>query len=375
MPQGYRQYTTCVKPSDWVPLAFGLSGLALFTTLAAGIAILVLGSVFLVGALIAVDLALVYACYWYLHGRLICLGNRFTCTDQNGNPVPLPDNQECAIGVIGASGGHSGIFRPRISGLNPSKFGDDDSTMDILLAPGPTTYDNPNFNDYWEQVQGYLIAPNADIGAIGLAYAQLDNDVNYVKYLHCEFEGSGIQDFLNWLLVILAFLVAILAVQALVPGIGTILAWLLAIIAAVLTVLAGVNLFTGALNPSAPGDPTDVSPSPGNLQAGDIVLVTGNWIYDSGHVGWNEIHAVHFCMKIAEIVTNSDGTWSWPSAILADSGMGLATPAQVTAARSQLCCALRTAGGAVKGGSTTDPGNNWVIHPVIDGCKKPVVIF
>jgi hypothetical protein len=54
------------------------------------------------------------------------------------------------------------------------------------------------------------------------------------------------------------------------------------------------------------------------------------------------------CQKIAEIVVNPDGTWSWPSAIIADSGMGLATSAQVTAARSQLCCALRTAGGAMR---------------------------
>jgi len=174
----------------------------------------------------------------------------------------------------------------------------------------------------------------------------------------------------------LAFLVAILLIQAFVPG-GTAFVVLLAIIAALLTALAGLNLFTGWLDPGAPGDPTDVSPTLGNLQAGDIVMVSGDWIYDSGHAGWNEIHAVHNCQKIAPIVSveNPDKTvtWSWPSDI--GGGMGLATPAQVTLARSQWCCALRAAGGAVKGGSTTDPGNNWVIHPLVDGCKKSVVIF
>ena len=46
----------------------------------------------------------------------------------------MAHNQECAIGVVGAPG-HSGLFRPRISGLNYTKFGDDgDSTMKILLC-------------------------------------------------------------------------------------------------------------------------------------------------------------------------------------------------------------------------------------------------
>jgi hypothetical protein len=364
-----------VKPSSYVPLFATLAGSVFFSALAAAIGAGLLGVSFLVPGLIALDLVAISACYWYLNGRLVCLGNRFTCTGQNGNPVPLPDNQECAIGVIG-SPGHSGLFRPRISGLNPSKWGDDDSTMDILLAPGPTTLDDPNLNDYWNQVQGYLITDNADIGNIGLGYVQSGDDLDYVKFLHCEFEGSGIQDFLDWLLEILAFLLAILAVQAFVPG-GTAIIALLAILAALLTLLAGVNLFTGVLNPTASGDPTDVSPSLGNLQAGDIVMVSGNWIYDSGHAGWNEIHAVHNCQKIAEIVSvnNPDGTqtWSWPSDI--GGGLGLATPGQVTAARSQFCCAVGSATGAVKGGSTTDPANNWVIHPLIDGCKKPPVIY
>lgn len=364
MPQ-YRKYTSCVKPTDFTPSP--LSSAAVFATWLILITAIVspmelLAVSWYVPVLIGADLALIAACNWYLNSRLICLGTRFSCSGK-----PMPDNQECAIGVIG-SPGHSGIFRPRNSGLNAGKFGDDDSTMDILLAPGLTTFGDSDFNNYWNQVQGYLVAPNPDVVNVGLPYPQSNN----LKFLHCEFEGSGIQDFLDWLIEILAFLVAILLIQAFVPG-GGIIIMLLAILAAIITFLAGVNLFTGWLDPSSPGDPTDIDQSLGNLQAGDIVVVSGDWIYDGGHLGWNEIHAVHNCQKICTgIVVNSDKTWSWPPDI--GNGLGLATPDKVTAARAQWCCALSDCDDTVKGGSVTDPGNNWVIHPVVDGCKKPVVI-
>lgn len=365
MPQ-YRKYTSCVKPRDCVPLPLVLSASAFVAAIAAALTMSLLAVAALVPVLIATDLALISLCYWYLYGRLVCLGTRFSCPDG-----PLPDNQECAIGVIGAPG-HSGLFRPRISGLNITKLGDDDSTMNILLAPGPRTWDDPDLDHYQNQVQGYLVAVNTDVINAGLAYGTTSDDLSNLKYLHCEFEGSGIRDFLDWLLEILAFLVAILLIQAFVPG-GGILIALLAILAGLLTLFAGINLFTGALDPGAPGDPTDVSSTLGNLQAGDIVMVSGDWIYDSGHTGWNEIHAVHNCQKIGTIVENPDGSWSWPPDI--GGGLGLDTPPKVNAARTQWCCALSGAGGAVKGGSVTDPGNNWIIHPLVDGCNpQPVIV-
>jgi hypothetical protein len=312
--------------------------------------------------IIGLDLALIAACNWYLNGRLICLGTRFSCADG-----PLPDNQECAIGVIG-SPGHSGLFRPTISGLNYTKFGDDDSTMNILLAPGPTTFGDVHLDHYWNPPQGYLVAPNADITNVGLAYPQSGDDLHYQKFLHCEFEGSGIVDFLAFLTTILVFLVALLAVLVFAPELTGLIA-ILVIFASLLGLMSLINLFFA---PSSPGDPTDIDQSLGNLQAGDIVMVSGDWIYDSGHAGWNEIHAVHNCQKVAAIVTNPDGTWSWPPDI--GGGIGLDTPEKVKAGRAQWCCAQSGADGAVKGGSTTDPVNNWVIHPVVDGCTKPVII-
>jgi hypothetical protein len=362
----YRKYTTCVKATDFTPSP--LSSAAVAATWLIVIAMIVsplelLAVPWYLPILIGLVIGLIAACNWYLNGRLICLGTRFSCIDQNGNPVPLPDNQECAIGVIGAPG-HPGLFRPRTDGLNYSKFGDDDSTMDILLAPGPITFD-ANKQDYWNQVQGYLVAENNDILSVGLGYTQSGNEV---KFLHCEFEGSGIADFLAFLITILVFLTALLAVLALAPELTGLIA-ILIIFASLLGLMSLINTF---VVPSDPGDPTDISQGLGNLQAGDIVMVSGDWIYDGGHAGWNEIHAVHNCQKIAEITVNPDKTWSWPPDI--GGGFGLATPTQVTAARAHWCCAMGAANGAVILGSTMDPGNNWVIHPAVDGCKKPIVI-
>ena len=97
------------------------------------------------------------------------------------------------------------------------------------------------------------------------------------------------------------------------------------------------------------------------------MIVSGDWIYDCGHVpGGTKFTPIHNCQKICTlIIENPDGTWSWPSDI--GGGMGLDTPDKVKAARAQWCCALSDACGAVTGGSETDPGNNWVIHPLVDG--------
>src|SRR6266550_791866 len=371
MPQ-YRKYTTCVKATDFTPSPLSSAAVAAtwLILLAAIVSPLELLAVpWYLPVLIGLVIGLIAACNWYLHGRLICLGSQFTCKDKDGNAVPMADNQECAIGVIGAPG-HSGLFRPRISGLNYTKFGDDDSTMNILLAPGPITWDEPDLNKYWNQVQGYLVAPNNDILNVGISYTQSGDEV---KFLHCEFEGSGIAAFLAFLVTILAFLVALLAIVVFAPALTGLIA-ILIIFASLLGLMSLLNTFV-IPSPGDEGDPTDIDQSLGNLQAGDIVMVSGDWIYDGGHIpAWNEIHAIHNCQKICTpIVQNPDGTWSWPSDI--GGGLGLDTPDKVTAARAQWCCALSDACGAVTGGSETDPANNWVIHPLVDGCNPQPVIL
>jgi hypothetical protein len=332
----YKQYTSCSSPVNHVNLGWGayVYATGFIAAIVAGIASSL--NVYTLPILIGVDILLIAFCIWWLHNRLICLGN-----------------EECLIGVV------AGTTPPQPLG----KAGDDDFTMNVLLAPGPTDLKQPK-EAYWNTpIQGYLVKENVAILNIGLHYAQDGGDLVHVQALHCEFEGSGIKDVLEWASAILALLVAALAVLLLLGPYGAILSVILWIIAAILTAIGGV---TTLFDPLDPGDPTDVDQSLASLKKGDIVVVKGNWIYDSLHIGWNEIHAVHDCMIVNEIATDADGNWVWPP--------GLQTPGDVQTARDSCCAALTDANNAQVNGSWTDPANNWVIHPLVDGCKPPVII-
>jgi ribosomal protein S12 methylthiotransferase len=116
----------------------------------------------------------------------------------------------------------------------------------------------------------------------------------------------------------------------------------------------------------------------GQLEQGDIVFVKGDWIYDSLHTGWNEIHAVHAGCKITHIDVIKDANGNdvefapWPSDI--GMGLGLDTPDRVKEAVAAWCDAQKCADDAEASGSRDDPAQDWIIHPLIDGCSKVVIV-
>jgi len=332
----YKQYTSCSSPLDHIKLTWGAYTYAtLFIGLiVAGVANAL--SIYTLPILIGVDLLLIAFCIWWLYNRLVCL-----------------KDEVCAIGVV-----QGGTGKPNVDRLY-TKAGDDDGTMNILLAPGPTDINQPK-EMYWNNpVQGFLVQENQAILSVGLGYAQTD-DLLHVKALHCEFEGSGIRDVLEWASAILVLLAAALAALLLGGPIISVILWILA------AIFTAAGLVTTLFAPLDPGDPTDINQNLGTLGEGDIVVVKGNWIYDSLHVGWNEIHAVHDCQIIGKIDQDSNGNWIWPQ--------GLGDPTSVQQLLDNWCDALTGAGTVQVNGSWNDPANNWVIHPLIDGCKPPVVI-
>src|SRR6266481_5529501 len=173
----YKQYTSCVDPDHYV-IDFGthLQGYAtvllMLVTLGFGAFIIITVAGGPVGITIAIAAltGAILLLEWYLHGRLICLGD---------------DPRNCAI--IGMVDGH-GPSDPSLT----HKFGDNDYTMNILLAPGPLDFDEAK-QDYWAPPQGHLVAENAAILSIGKGYPQGGGDLNHLKALHCEFEGDGIR--------------------------------------------------------------------------------------------------------------------------------------------------------------------------------------
>jgi hypothetical protein len=340
----FKEYTSCVKPSNYVDFGVnpvGISNIILLGLAAGFVAFAVIASA---GGPVAITIAIalvtsfIVYLLWWLNGRLICLGD---------------DPKHCAI--IGMVHSHN-PSDPAIS----EDLGDNDYNMNLLLARGPLTLDEDKLM-YWSAAQGELVAEHPAIHSIGKGYPQTGSDVNHLKALHCEFEGNGIHTVLQGFYLVLALLLAALAI----PG--------FLIVPILIALLLLRNLF-GA-EPGAPGSgtPLDIDPSLGSLDTGDVVVVTGEWVYDSLHAGWNEIHPVRDCQIIGRDLE------SWDTFTFNDQSTGFEVTLDSDANLQLLidfwCEMLKGAHEAEEEGSRDDPANGWGIHPLVDGCKKPIIIL
>ena len=340
----YKQYTSCVQPNNFVNLGFGAIGirniillLLAYTVIAIGVIIISGGPAFVISFIAAVATVITFL-NWWLFGRLICLGD---------------DARNCAI--IGMVLSHS-----------PSdpqeKAGDNDYTMNVLLAPGPTTLDEKE-TDYWSAPQGHLVEKNPKILGIPRGYVLQGKNLKYLKALHCEFEGDGIRRLLDAAYGVLALLIASLFV----PGL-----WIVAAIIALLAILRGIFAEPGA--PGA-GTPLDIHPSLGMLDKGHVVVVKGEWIYDSLHDGWNEIHPVRACQIIGRLEEGKEFRDFSYTDLSTGTVFVLDSVDNVERFRNFWCDALKGAEAAEEGGNQDKPEHDWGIHPVIDGCKPPDIIL
>src|SRR5262245_41391761 len=336
----YKKYTTCIEPENYV-IDFGthLAGYAQFILFVLTVGFAAFAIITIAGGPVAIIAALavltvwIAVLLWYLHGRLVCLGD---------------DDRNCAI--IGMVKGH-GQSDPSWG----KKYGDDDYTMNIMLAPGPLTTDEAK-EEYWKEPQGHLVEENQKILNINKHYPQSGDDLKYVKFLHCEFEGSGIRERLDALYGVVATLLAALVI----PGF-----WIVSIILGLLLIF-GKGIFGSKGQPGS-GTPLDVGVNPGSLDGGAVVVVTGSWIYDSGNAGWNEIHPVMSCQVIGHLPPEG-----WAGFKYKDQAtkleFSLDTVDNVVRFRDFWCGMLKGAQEAEEGGNRDDPANDWVIHPLVDGC-------
>ena len=181
-----------------------------------------------------------------------------------------------------------------------------------------------------------------------------------VPVLHCEFEGSRTHDMLaalegfpfgksfckkNWFTKLLCKVVAAL----LAPVVFAALA------------LAWAQNTAGSTAPALVGG--------GTIGPKDRVIVRGSWVYDAGHSGWNEIHAVRIVQRVDSVPNN---------------------PAEFKAFLHRWCERLAetpTSEGAPRQGALPvykpqevpaanltltaqqQPENQWEFHPLIDGCR------
>lgn len=109
----------------------------------------------------------------------------------------------------------------------------------------------------------------------------------------------------------------------------------------------------------------------GDVGIQDLVVVQGRWVYDAGHSGYNELHALRRIMKVPEEQLNANPKdytdklcqelARTPSLGLdeeiAESGMPL-TPLQSATLQQQRL-----------------PENRWQLHPLLDGCSGVTVVI
>ena len=182
--------------------------------------------------------------------------------------------------------------------------------------------------------------------------------------LHCEFEGSRIRDVYNvldwghvhckkggFLGFVCGLLNLIISVALAIPKlIAVAAAWALA----------------------KDGDINDAfDDSSGPILTGDSIVVRGRWVYDSAHSGYNEIHAVRTVQKTQPAPTD-------PAAFVAFHDAWCGELAKVPPAPPT------PRGRAGRDDPPDDgkmtpfqkpthdaqgrPENQWVVHPLIDGC-------
>lgn len=337
----YQQYTKCVEPGDFVDMSpenwVGkvLIGAGIVQLLAiVGLAIAAAASPLTSKPAILLAFILVMEIIaflsWWLEGRLICLNE----ADRN-----------CAI-----------IGRVKSHGLSDAfKGGDDDYTMNLVLAPG----------------QEHLLEINPKITGIGRGYTTREH---YTKELHCEFEGDGIHKLREYLYVIAAMLALAFYLPWPADFILSMLAFLIAIVGAILH-------FRSPSHASDPGNPLDVNPNLGSLSGGDLVVIKGEWIYDSLHAGWHEIHPVRHCEIIIERenIDVSDADLGFDDYIVPNPvtglPMNLEDPVNVELYRQKWCGMIKDGEKAEEEGSRDDPKLDWTIHPLVDGCTPPVIIL
>jgi hypothetical protein len=335
-----KHYTSCIEPSGYTNFNHMLvatfqSLLVGATAAAIALATSARPECWLYVAEVTAAAWLIAYCRLFLYQRLICLGG-----DRD------------AIGAV-----------VKVDGSSLPGFPDNDFNVNLLL-------ENNEFGAKRPAVEmstpfGFLVRAQDKITAAGLPTAGHENKDAVTgttsETLHCEFEGGGAYVLLVSAEVAFALAVAALILCVYLPPIPFLhkIILALAVLAFLIGLLGGLIGFFGTsgstsdVNPSLGEIHTNTDPNGGLGRGADILFISGTWVYDPWHVGWNEIHPVKVCTRI--------GTWegSW----------GALPPDVILRLRTQLDLAAADATRLAQ----HRPENRWVVHPALDGCDTTVI--
>src|SRR6266540_2543924 len=298
------QHTDCVKARDYEPLAL----LPKEVEDALG-AIPGVGGVLVAGGKVIGALGSLHRiCDYLLNGKLVCLNRDRSVAWSTADVV-------CALGLVGQIE-EVGFEKPFPENI------DNDYCINLLLAPYELAdfADGRTYDEHYGRIvtnahgvpepsyQGYLITEQPGMPAGWGGYSVHfpskahitfnpapvpDGTGGYrVPVLHCECEGSRTHDVCTTLNDITAFgssklckkKILGLPIGKMICNVIMVLLWPL--------VLAALAI---AWAKAAEGTPP---PGSGTIQRGSSLVVRGRWVYDAGHSGYNEIHAVHSIQQI-----------------------------------------------------------------------------
>lgn len=347
----FQQYTRCIAANDWPPnrVAVILGYGAIAGATATGI-IAVSGrwDCWPIILQITAFAMVVGYCENWLYQRLICLGGDVDCIGAIVSiSPPSPD-------LVFSSG--SDVF---------DLDWDTDYSINLLMQNTP--YGTEQAAAELIAPYGHLIAPHADVTAIGRQTpghnATDDATGKTCAILHAEFEGAGNYNLMQAADAALWVSIAALFACILLPFPASLiiaaLAWLIMILGAI---LANNDV----------GSPSDVdvpelhtnTEDNNDLGAGaDVLYVQGSWVYDTLHEGWNEIHPIKVAMKVGcwkgdwnDISCNPEDTPTPPDVILrVRHGFQVAKLPETLANQSL-------------------PEHQWQIHPALDGCSRGIIL-
>ena len=378
-------YTSCVKPEDYEDYS---------------------------GFWVGVGANLWEATDYMLHRKLVCLGNAYPGS-VNGKPQLL----RSSVGGTSFAVGRVMSFEPPSSKSFPDNI-DNDFSFNILLRPDDAVAgltDNPFTSSGWKaktdaerlsavrsgyegvflteqetprpheagdgdpRYGGYTSqlffdgaknmsgAASAVLqswivwfvdGTVG-TYPMSDPGAYSVPVLHCECEGSRINDVYN------------VVNQMPGGGSGCKKHWYTAIACFILRTIFlpfTLGFVAEAWAKARDGNYHDAMAGNGDLNTGDLVLVAGRWVFDAGHKGHNEIHAVDTIQKIPE-PANVPPPGSTPTVVdtFYKTWRDLAGEVPPDHAPGQRPQAMTPAQTAVYD-NQQKPENRYTVHPLLDGC-------
>jgi hypothetical protein len=224
-------------------------------------------------------------CDFLSGGKLVCLGD-----------------DQCTIGRVMK-------LEPVGEGKSGFEHIDDDFCVDSLPSPhspvevlNEVVATDPN--------QGNFMVAQSATQSIGLPFAgnsvQFKSIAHDVDIFHLEVKGCRVKDVCDvW--KALSFGAPVVGFICSIPLIGWIacliaaLIWL--IITGVSTAIAWATAHSGDINDVLdPGSGEITAADPNTGEGGDVILTRGDWVYDAGHAGWNEIQPVQYIQKLTGVV-------------------------------------------------------------------------